>query len=112
MKQIKKRISIIMIVNMLVLSLSTAFFVIPIYALDVPATIAQAKQAHDAVVGYIADEVTVPNSDANNLCKKMLAPLGFIVGYATFSDSVFKQVFNGKNYGGITFDATNKRTKF
>lgn len=93
---------------MLVLSLSTAFFVVPAKALDVPATIQQAKEAHDAIVGYIADELTIPNSDANNLAKKILAPLGFIVGYTTFSDAMFKSIFNGHNYGGIVFDDTGK----
>ena len=82
--KLRKRISIILIINILVLSLSTGFFVVSAKALDIPATIQSAKQAHDAVVSYLADEVSVPNSEANNYVKKLLAPLGFVVGYVVF----------------------------
>ena len=91
--------------------LSCLMLINPLFVVNVKAdfvsNIQKAKENHDALVGYISSEVAVPGSEADKAVRSVLAPLGFLVGYATFSEATFRDIYNMKNYGGLTIGGQN-----
>lgn len=91
--KIRKKISLFLIINMLVLSMSTAFFVCPIKA-DVSTNLTNAINKANELRQNIADGIAPDSNGINQIIKTLLLPAGFICGSTNFTMNQLRDIYN------------------
>lgn len=102
----KKKIFIFyLILQIMVMSVIGSMYQVPVYASTLSDNIREAQQARDAILDYFDNATHIPSHALNNFFKAVGTGVGFLVGGFALSEANFRSIFNGKNYGGITFDS-------
>lgn len=89
----KKKLSIFLIINMLVLSLSTNIFCVPVKA-DVSTNLTNAINKANELRQNIANGIAPDTTGINQIIKTLLLPAGFICGTTNFTITQLREIYN------------------
>ena len=93
MKYLKKKLSIIVIINMLVLSIGTSYFIMPVKA-DTSTNLQNAINKANELKQNIADGIAPDANGINTIIKTLLLPAGFISGTANFTVNQLRDIYS------------------
>ena len=93
MKHLKKKLSLIVTIYMLVLSIGTSFFVMPVKA-DTSTNLQNAINKANELKQNIADGIAPDANGINTIIKTLLLPAGFIAGTANFTVNQLRDIYS------------------